>query len=85
MDARVETLPAQAGFIHLVRNTYVNYLLDSGMRAREFELLGRVVASVPLRLVRPQADPGRLSRLCDVILEDFETLVRPAIAARDAR
>ena len=42
----------------LVANTYVNYLLDRDMRSREFDVLGRVVEGIPVRRVRPQADPS---------------------------
>jgi hypothetical protein len=80
----VETLPAQAGFLALVSNTYMNYLLDQTMRAREFELLGRVATNVPLRHVRPRADRAHLTRLCEVILNDFQALPPPAFAAADS-
>jgi hypothetical protein len=68
---------AHERLITLVANTYTNYLLDKGMRAKEFDLLGRMIASVPLRKVIPYTDATRLSKLCDVILEDFQTL--PAV------
>jgi hypothetical protein len=57
-----------------VTNTYVTRLMDRALRAREFDLLGRVVESVPVRRVVPHTDPIRLERLCDVILEDFRAL-----------
>ncbi len=69
----------------LVANTYSTSLLDKAMRAQEFELLGRVVASVPLRRVIPHADPIYLPRLCDVILDDFQTLTPSALAVTDAK
>jgi hypothetical protein len=73
-DARapfVEPISPHEGLLALVGNTYINYLLDRVMRAREFEVLGRLVNSVPLRRVVPHEDPARLPELCDVILEDF--------------
>jgi hypothetical protein len=73
-DARapfVEPLPAQEGLMELVANTYVNYLLDAPMRAREFELLGRLVQGVPVRRVVPHQDPAGLPALCQTILDDF--------------
>jgi hypothetical protein len=45
--------------------------MDKQMRAREFELLTRVVAKVPLRRVTPHADPARLNKLCIAILNDI--------------
>ncbi|MGA9378219.1 MAG: hypothetical protein WBV73_05570 [Phormidium sp.] len=70
----VETLPSHTGLITLISNTYANNLLEKKMRAAEFDLLSRVVANVPLRLVTPHADSERISQLCDVILEDFQKL-----------
>lgn len=80
----VEALSARAGFITLVSNTYMNHLLDQTMRAREFELLGRVATKVPLRHVRPRAGRAHLARLCEVILNDFQALDPPAFAAADS-
>ena len=70
----VEGMPARAGLMTLVANTYVNYLLDREMRAREFDLLARIVGRVPLGRVNPHEDPANLSTLCETILKDFETL-----------
>jgi hypothetical protein len=60
--------------ISLIANTYGTKLLDKHMRAREFELLSRVVAHVPLRRVTPHTDPDRLANLCHLLLDDFEQL-----------
>jgi hypothetical protein len=75
----VAALPAKEALLTLIGNTYANYLLDPSQRAREFESLGRLVASVPVRRVTPHADPGRLDRLCEVILDDFHTLAVSSI------
>jgi hypothetical protein len=66
----VEELSSSEAFMTLVANTYVNYLLDSDMRSREFELLGRVVAGVPVRRVRTTDNPSRLFDLCEIIAAD---------------
>jgi hypothetical protein len=42
----IRALPPHAALMNLVRHTYSNYLLDASMRAREFDVLGRVAASV---------------------------------------
>ena len=55
----------------LIANTYATKLMDRQMRAREFELLTRVVNHVPVRRVTPHADPTRIPELCDTILNDF--------------
>jgi hypothetical protein len=77
----VEPLPSREGLMELVANTYVNYLLDAPMRAREFELLGRLVRCVPVRrVVRPE-DLARLPALCQAVLEDFQGLPCPREAS----
>lgn len=70
----VEALPAHAGLITLIANTYASSLLDHAMRAQEFELLSRLAARVPVRWVHPHANPAHLSGLLDSILDDFQTL-----------
>jgi hypothetical protein len=74
----VGPLPPAGRLFALARNTYLNFLLDKAMRAREFALLGRVAAAVPLRRATPHADPDRLERLCDLLLEDFRALDTPS-------
>jgi hypothetical protein len=66
----VEELTGHEAFATLVANTYVNYLLDRDMRAREFDVLGRVLAGVPIRRVRPSADPTKIFALCEIIAAD---------------
>jgi hypothetical protein len=65
---------ARESLIDLIANTYTNYLLDPEMRANEFRLLSRLIASVPVRRVVPHTDPASLSRLCEVILADHRRL-----------
>lgn len=63
----VERLRPQDNLLSLVANSYATNLLDVEMRAREFELLGRLVASVPIWGLRPHTDPSRIDQLCDLI------------------
>jgi len=70
----VEAVPSHTGLIELLTNTYTNYLLDQRMRAREFDLLGRLVKNAPLRRLKPHSDPARLPELCRFILDDFRSL-----------
>jgi hypothetical protein len=42
----IRALRPQTALMKLVSHTYSNYLLDASMRAREFDVLGRAVASV---------------------------------------
>lgn len=70
----VERIASQDALISLVSNTYANKLLDRELRAREFEILGRLVSTVPVRRVYPHSDATRVQDLCKVIQEDLETL-----------
>jgi hypothetical protein len=71
----VEAITARDGLLALVANTYTNYLLDETMRAREFTVLGRLVAGVPARRASAHTSAARLPELCRLILDDFR---RPA-------
>jgi hypothetical protein len=71
----VEDLAGHEAFAKLVANTYVNYLLDRDMREREFDVLGRVLAGVPVRRVRPTADPSKIFALCETIAADARKLM----------
>jgi len=46
------------------------------MQATDFDVLRRVVATIPVRRVNPHFDASYLSRLCEVIVQDFESVVR---------
>ncbi len=72
----VEALSGSAALVDLAANTYMTGLLDSTMRAREFESLGRVIARVPVRRLRPSADLSHLERLCETVLADFHSFIR---------
>jgi hypothetical protein len=73
----VEALAGGDALVELVANTYVNYLLDRSMRSREFDLLSRVVAGVPIRSVRPPADPSAVFDLCEAIATDAKRVMVP--------
>jgi hypothetical protein len=68
----VQALDRADGLMSLVANTYATKLMDKQMRAREFELLTRVVKNVRLRRLTPHADPARLDDLCTRIIADFQ-------------
>jgi hypothetical protein len=71
----IEPVHGSNGVVALLSNTYGAWLSDRSMRIRDFQLLSRVAAQVPIRRVTPHADPAYLSRLCDVILGDAAALV----------
>jgi hypothetical protein len=70
----VQAVSPRAGLMTLVAHSFANSLLDRTMRAGEFELLGRLIKMVPVRKVRPHADPQKLAALCRIILDDFRGL-----------
>ena len=76
----VQTLDRADGLMSLVANTYATKLMDKQMRAREFELLTRVLNHVPLRRVTPHSDSARIPDLCSRILEEFISHKRHKIA-----
>jgi hypothetical protein len=67
---RLEHLSPAAALMALVANTQANHLLDTGMRALEFQSLGRLVASVGVRRIVPHEDVARLPALCDLVVDD---------------
>lgn len=80
LSPRVEAMPARSALLALVAESFASTILDRDMRAREFEVLGRLVTTVPIRRIYPSEDPARLGELCRVICEDFATLDIPATA-----
>lgn len=81
----VEPLDRTNALLSLIANTYTNYLMDKQMQARQFELLTRVLATVPVGKVTPHADAGRLQELCDCIFGDFASLKSHWSKAEDSR
>lgn len=79
----IEEVVGGEAIMTLVANTYVNYLLDNGMRAREFDVLSRVLANVPVRRVRIPADPSKVFALCESIAAGASQQ-KPSLAARTA-
>jgi len=80
---RITTISSSPALMTLVTNTYVNYLLDSEMRRRDFDVLSRLVMTVPLRAVQAPNDPSRLRDLCEAIAADAANLpaMSPVTAA----
>lgn len=70
----VHTLDRAEGLMSLVANTYATKLMDKQMRAREFELLTRVLNNVPVRRVTPHSEIARIPELCTRILSDFKSV-----------
>lgn len=73
----VENIAPKDALISLVTETYANKLLDRELRAREFELLGRVATRIPIRRVHAHEDAARLEQLCSLICKDSAALELP--------
>jgi hypothetical protein len=71
----VEPLDNAEALMSLVANTYATKLMDKQMRAREFELLTRVLTNVPVRRVTPHSDIAHIGELCTRILLDFKSVL----------
>jgi hypothetical protein len=63
----IEEISQRDGLMALVGNSFGSNLLERDMRGREFELLGRLAAQVPVRQVFASADSSRIDALCDLI------------------
>jgi hypothetical protein len=70
----LEPLDGGSGMMALARNTYRADLLDKKMQVQEFEALGRLADTIPLRQVTPSADLAYFLRLGEIILEDFQAI-----------
>ena len=81
----IEEVAGGDAFAGLVANTYVNYLLDREMRSQEFDMLSRVVAGIPIRRVRPPADPSAVFDLCEAIAADARRMMVPAPSSATTR
>jgi hypothetical protein len=68
-----QALSARDGMMDLVANIYAVNLPGRIMRAREFEFIGRILDTIPLRQVTPCA-LSPVPELCDAIIEDFKKL-----------
>ena len=71
----IEPVHCQTGLMALVANSYGAVHLDSQMRAREFNLFGRIAAGVPLRRVTPHVESAHLSKLCEIIMDDCRQII----------
>jgi hypothetical protein len=70
----IEFVQPQGALLSLLIETYANKILDREMRAREFSVLGRLVATVPVRRIHTNDDSSGLEELCKAIRDDYESL-----------
>ena len=72
---RVEEQRPREALLHLVGNTYMNWLLDRQQRAIEFDMLSRLVGQVVVRRIVPNCDAAKLGALCSLIAQDATTVL----------
>jgi hypothetical protein len=65
----IHGLRPQAALMNLVSHTYGNYLLDASMRAREFDVLGRIAESVRVSELSIGADLDALLSDCRALAD----------------
>jgi len=70
----VEELAPQKAFLALVANTFATNTLDSGMRAKEFEILARLAPRVNIRTLCAHHNASRLPELCALLDEEAQKL-----------
>jgi hypothetical protein len=67
---RLRPLAPREGLMKLIATTCATFVPDAALREREFRLLARVAAEVPLRAVAPADDPRALPGLCRLLEAD---------------
>jgi len=72
----VEMISQKTALIMLVENTYATNFLDAQQRAKEFEVLGRVVATVPVRKIN--RGKAGVKEFCEVIQRNFASIGSPS-------
>ena len=71
---RLEPLAPRDAVVQLLGNVYASALLHDELRARELDVLSRLVRTVPVRAARACDDPGQLQRFCESIIADARAL-----------
>jgi hypothetical protein len=69
--ANIEATSQKSALLMLVGNTYATNFLDAKQRAKEFEVLGRLVDAVPVRRINPSRNVTSVNELCELIRQDF--------------
>lgn len=71
---RVEPAGTKSALMSLVADTYTTRFLSRDLRAREFELLARLVRVVPVRRLSASADLARISEARERVMQDLAEL-----------
>ena len=70
----INPISSQEALLALVANNYSAFLMDKANRAKEFEMLGRILQKVPARQVTQSNDISHIAYLCEAILRDFDRI-----------
>ena len=68
----VEEMVASAALMALLSDSYAANYLYKPSRAHEFQVLSRLVQSVPIHRVAATNDFTRINEFCDAIVQDFQ-------------
>lgn len=61
--------------LDLIKNTSGSYVVTGKLRAAEFEVLSKIATTIPIRRLHYAHDVKTLPRQCEIILEDFQSLI----------
>jgi hypothetical protein len=71
---QIETISGQKSILALVANTFATNVINSDMRVKEFEALGRLISCARIQRIFAHKDPRRLPDLCRLIRKDLESI-----------
>lgn len=77
-EPNIAPVPKLTAFIMLVANSYATSILNREMRGDEFDVFGRLVASVPIRTLNVPQDLKAFERLHHMICADIQSAKRSA-------
>ena len=74
----VEIVSQKTALMMLVENTYATNFLDAKQRAKEFEILSRVVATVPVRKINRAREGAGVEDFCAAMQRNFASIGSPS-------
>jgi hypothetical protein len=74
----VEIISQKTALMMLVENTYATNFLDAKQRAKEFEVLSRVVTTVPVRKINRAREGAGVEEFCTAIQRNFASIGSPS-------
>ena len=78
----VRGVRARRALFTLLVNSHAARRVQVGMPDRDFDVLSRIAASLPVRRITPSADPNRLPGLCQAILADYARVSTSPLASQ---